>query len=62
MQKELEPFRLLTIKQAAELLRVSPRTIQAMIQRKELTAFRVGHQWRIRESQLTKWIQDLGEL
>jgi len=36
---------------------VSTRTLQRMIRRNELPAFKVGGQWRLRESQLTKWIQ-----
>jgi excisionase family DNA binding protein len=33
-----------------------------MIQDKKLPAFKVGGQWRVRESQLTKWLQRLNEL
>jgi hypothetical protein len=28
-----------------------------MIRRKDLPAFKVGGQWRVRESQLTRWIE-----
>jgi excisionase family DNA binding protein len=38
----------------AELLHISPRTLQRMIQRKKLPAFKVGNQWRVKESHLTE--------
>lgn len=57
MDNNIESLRLLTLPEAAELLHVSTRTLQRMIRRNELPAFKVGGQWRVRESQLTKWIQ-----
>ncbi|HEX9788935.1 MAG TPA: helix-turn-helix domain-containing protein [Candidatus Binatia bacterium] len=56
MDQNLEPLRLLTLPEAAELLHVSTRTLQRMIRRRELPAFKVGGQWRVRETQLTQWI------
>jgi excisionase family DNA binding protein len=60
MENRDEPIRLLTLKQTADLLRVSPQVVLVMIQRDELSAFKVGRQWRIRSSQVAKWIE--GEL
>jgi excisionase family DNA binding protein len=57
MDNDIETLRLLTLPEAAELLHVSTRTLQRMIRRNELPAFKVGGQWRVRESQLTKWIE-----
>ena len=57
-----QPLRLLTLQETAELLQVSQRTVNRMIQDKKLPAFKVGGQWRVRESQLTKWLQGLNEL
>ena len=62
MENDLQPFRLLTIAEAAELLQVSTRTLKRLIHTKELPAKKVGHQWRINESQLTSWIQGLSDL
>jgi excisionase family DNA binding protein len=56
MNDSLERLRLLTLPEAAELLHVSTRTLQRMIRRNELPAFKVGGQWRVRESQLTRWV------
>jgi excisionase family DNA binding protein len=52
-----EPIRLLTLKETAELLQVSGRTVWRLVQQKELPAFKVGAQWRFRESDLTQWLQ-----
>jgi excisionase family DNA binding protein len=57
MDNSLETLRLLTLPQAAALLHVSVRTLHRMIHKQELPAFKVGGQWRLRESQLTEWIE-----
>jgi excisionase family DNA binding protein len=61
MENRDEPIRLLTLKETAELLRVSSRTVMGMVKRKELPALKVGRQWRINESHLSKWMQGLHE-
>ena len=57
METDLDPLSLLTLKQTADLLRVSPHVVRVMIRRNELSAFKVGRQWRIRSSQIAKWIE-----
>ena len=57
MDKELENIRLLTLSEAANLLQVSTRTLQRMIRNRELPAFKVGGQWRLRETQLREWVE-----
>ena len=52
-----EEFRLLTLEAAAGILQVSKRTLMRMIQKREVPAFKVGGQWRIRESQFRKWVE-----
>ena len=56
MEKQLANIRLLTLSEAAALLQVSTRTLQRMIRQKQLPAFKVGGQWRMRESQLGEWL------
>ena len=56
------PIRLLTLKETAELLKLSTRTVTGMAQRKELPAFKVGGLWRVNESDLSKWMQGRQEL
>jgi excisionase family DNA binding protein len=52
----------LTVKQVADALHMSQRTVLLMARRKELPAFKLGGQWRIHESELAKFIHDLEEL
>jgi excisionase family DNA binding protein len=59
MEDRIEPLQLLTLHDAAELLQLSSRTLQRMIHRKDLPAFKVGAQWRIDEKALVKWLQNI---
>ena len=62
MKNTPETLRFLTLQETAELLQVSSRTLQRMINRKDLPAFKVGAQWRIDQTALTKWLENLNEL
>jgi excisionase family DNA binding protein len=57
MDRNFDQIRLLTLAEAAQLLQVSTRTLQRMIRSNDLPALKVGGQWRLRESQLTDWIE-----
>lgn len=46
-----------TIEELATLLKVSPRTLQRVIQRREMPAIRVGRQWRFRREWVKEWLQ-----
>lgn len=59
MENDLEPVRMLTLAEAAEVLHVSKRTLERMIADKRFPAFKVGGQWRVRESQVIKWVESL---
>jgi excisionase family DNA binding protein len=48
---------LLTVKEVAEILRVSQPTVLRMIADGELRAIRVRTQWRIRRSDLDDYLQ-----
>jgi excisionase family DNA binding protein len=60
MDKKLENIHLLTLSEAADLLQVSTRTLQRMIRNGQLPAFKVGGQWRVRETQLRQWVENRG--
>ena len=62
IENNLEPLKFLTLGETAELLHLSRRTLQRMIHRIELLAFKVGGQWRIHETQLAKWLEEVEEL
>ena len=62
MENSDQPVRLLTLKETADVMQLSTRTLQRMIQQGKMPAFKVGGQWRVNERQLTKWMQGLQEL
>jgi len=45
-----------TVEELANVLKVNVRTIQRIVQRKELPAIRVGRQWRFRREWVTQWL------
>ncbi len=51
---------LLTTREAAEMLRVSPKTVWAWIRRGLLPAVRVGRLWRVRASDLEAFVERRG--
>ena len=61
METNIEPL-YLTISQAGELLKISPRTVQCMLQRQHLPGVKIGSQWRVSKIDLAKLIEDLEEL
>ncbi|MGH7829827.1 MAG: helix-turn-helix domain-containing protein [Candidatus Binatia bacterium] len=50
-------LRLLALREAAAILQISKRTLLRMIQGGEVRAFKVGGQWRMRESHLRQWVE-----
>ena len=60
--ENIDPLRLLTLKETAAVLQISERTALRMIDRKKLPAFKVGGQWRVSENKLTKLLESLSEL
>ena len=57
MDEKIDSIRLLTLDEAAALLQVSKRTLHRMIKTNELPAFKVGGQWRVRETQPRQWVE-----
>ncbi|WP_338879014.1 helix-turn-helix domain-containing protein [Achromobacter veterisilvae] len=47
----------LTIKQVAELLKVTERTIYRLAAAKQIPAFKVGGTWRFSRAEIKQWIQ-----
>ena len=52
------PDEVLTIKEVAALLKLAEKTVYSMAQRGELPAFKVRGQWRIRRTELDRWIDE----
>lgn len=49
---------ILTIRQLAEYLMVSEKTVYRMLERSELPAMRVGAQWRFRRQDIDSWLSE----
>lgn len=47
----------LTIREVAEKLKMSEKTIMRFIEKGGLQALKVGHQWRVDSDTLTKWLE-----
>ena len=47
---------LLTVKEAAEFLKLCSATVQRMARRQELPAMKIGKLWRFRKSDLDEWL------
>jgi len=48
----------LTIKEAAVLLKLAEKTVYSMAQRGEIPAFKIRGQWRIRKLDYDKWMAE----
>ena len=57
MKRTDTAIKLLTLAEAAIILKISKRTLHRMIQHRQIPAFKVGGQWRILESRFQEWVQ-----
>ena len=57
MKRTDTAIKLLTLAEAATILKISKRTLHRMIQHRQIPAFKVGGQWRILESRFQEWVQ-----
>ena len=62
MKKPDNAIRLLTLAEAATILKISKRTLHRMIQHRQIPAFKVGGQWRILESRFQEWVEEEEQL
>ncbi len=49
---------ILTVKEVAEYLQVTERTLYRLAQGGKIPAFKVGNSWRFRREDLDQWIRD----
>ena len=52
---------ILTLKQVADFLKVTERTIYRLAAAKKIPAFRVGGTWRFTKAEINQWIQRQSE-
>lgn len=50
------PEQFLTIREVAQTLRFTERTVYDMVRREEICAFKVRSQWRVRRETLEVWL------
>ena len=56
MSKNASESEVLTIKEVAEYLKVTERTIYRLAAAKKIPAFKVGGTWRFRTADIDSWI------
>ena len=49
---------ILTIREVADYLKVTERTLYRLVQDGKLPAFKVGNSWRFRRQDLERWISE----
>jgi len=49
---------ILTVREVAEYLQVTERTLYRLAQEGKIPAFKVGNSWRFRRGDLDRWIED----
>ena len=49
---------ILTLENVAEYLRVHPSTIYRLLKKKQLPAFKLGHDWRFNRESIDRWRAD----
>ncbi len=54
----LAPEDILTVKEVADYLKVTERTLYRLAQKGKIPAFKVGGSWRFRRDDLDHWIRD----
>ncbi len=52
------PESILTIREVADYLKVTERTLYRLVQERRLPAFKVGNSWRFRRDDLERWISE----
>jgi excisionase family DNA binding protein len=50
--------KLLTLYEVADYLRLNKFTVYRMVERRELPAIKVANQWRFKEKDLDKWLEE----
>ena len=49
-----------TVEEVADLLKIKPTTVRAMLRDNEINGFKAGKAWRVTEDDLKKYIQKQG--
>ena len=53
-------MKIYTVEEVADLLKIKPTTVRAMLRDNEINGFKAGKAWRVTEDDLKKYIQSQG--
>lgn len=53
---------IMTIKQVAEYLRISPRTVYKLVKEGAIPSFKIMNMWRFEQSKIDQWIHEKSEM
>ena len=56
----MEMENLMTLKEVARLLRLSPQTLYKMLKQSSIPAVKIGNQWRFEQAQVRAWLMSHG--
>ncbi len=57
----MQNHEIMTIKQVAEYLKVSPRTIYKLVKDGTIPTFKIMNMWRFERSKIDQWINEKSE-
>jgi excisionase family DNA binding protein len=49
---------ILTLREVAEYLKLSDKSVYRLVQEKKIPAFKAGGTWRFRRADIDRWIED----
>lgn len=58
----MQNFNIMTIKQVAEYLKVSPRTIYKLVKTGGIPTFKIMNMWRFEQAKIDQWIHEKSEI
>ncbi len=53
---------IMTIKQVAKYLKISPRTVYKLVKEGAIPSFKIMNMWRFEQSKIDQWIQKKSEI
>lgn len=57
-ERDMQNPNILTIKQVAEYLKISPRTVYKLVKEGTIPSFKIMNMWRFEQSKIDQWIQE----
>lgn len=58
----MQNHNIMTIKQVAEYLKISPRTVYKLVKEGAIPSFKIMNMWRFEQSKIDQWIQEKSDI